>query len=270
MQWSTKKVLITVKAYPEYSKKHHEVVCVAGITENRQLIRLFPVPFQIFRGKIPVQKYTWISVDCREAEKEKIYRKESHRIRDNSIKIIDDSLISKHGHATPWGERKQIILPLVSPSLEDLMKSQDIDGTSLGIIKVHELIDFYATKPLDEMERNRGALVQKTLFGNNQSLLERMDHIFRYKFKCCEACSGHDISIEDWEVFQLFRSMSDKYDDPKLVWEKIKDKYYTQMIKKDLYFYMGTHSQWPSWMIIGAFYPPKEIQRKLNGFGDNE
>ena len=67
MQWETKRVLLTVKAYPEVSKKYGETVCLAGITEEGDFIRLYPVPFELFRSrKLP--KYSWIEVECARTE----------------------------------------------------------------------------------------------------------------------------------------------------------------------------------------------------------
>ena len=48
MQFQTKKILVTVKAYPNPSKKYVETVCCAGVDlSNSQLIRLFPFPTAI-------------------------------------------------------------------------------------------------------------------------------------------------------------------------------------------------------------------------------
>jgi len=81
MQWETKKVLITVKAYPEYSRRHGEIACIAGITDEGDFIRLYPVPFEYFRGRKKIPKYSWIEVQCQKAEKEMLQRKESYKIR---------------------------------------------------------------------------------------------------------------------------------------------------------------------------------------------
>ena len=40
------KILITVKAYPALSKKYNETVCTAGITEEGNWIRIYPIPFR--------------------------------------------------------------------------------------------------------------------------------------------------------------------------------------------------------------------------------
>ena len=31
------------------------------------------------------------------------------------------------------------------------------------------------------------------------------------------------------------------------------------MVGNDLYFYVGTFSQFPTWLIVGLYYPPKQL-----------
>jgi len=44
--YERKKVLITVKAYPQPSRSYDELVCTAGILEDGSWIRIYPVPFK--------------------------------------------------------------------------------------------------------------------------------------------------------------------------------------------------------------------------------
>ncbi len=39
MTWEKKRVLVTVKSYPERSKKYGVVACTMGLTEEGELIR---------------------------------------------------------------------------------------------------------------------------------------------------------------------------------------------------------------------------------------
>jgi hypothetical protein len=258
MEWRRRRVLVTVKAYPERSEHHGEVVCVAGVTDDGEFIRLFPVPFENFRGGKRIPKYSWIEVECASA-RDYLGRRESHRIRPGStINVVDRSLTRKvDGHA-PWDERKAILSPLVSKSIESLKCAFEEDRTSIGMVHVEELLSFYSTKPLGEVDRIRSAFIQQTLFGEDRTLLERLPHIFHYRFRCSPSCpSAHDMSIEDWEVFESFRSWSTKYRDPDVLWCKMYQRYFTDFAARDLYFFVGTHSRWPVWMVIGAFYPPR-------------
>lgn len=255
--YTKKRVMVTVKAYPEFSQKYGECVCMAGITEDGDWIRMYPIPLELFRKK-PIKKYTWIEVEGTKATREMLNRKESYKIRPDGIKIIDDSLTKS---PVNWKARNRIILPLLNRSIKELKEAFDRDRTSLGLIKPRELIDFYQTGEMRDYEKEISLTIQKTIFGEKREMLERLPHMFRYKFLCEEeGCNGHNITCEDWELFQSFRSWRRRYKDHETLWEKIHEKYYTFMKeKRNLYFYMGTHSRYKTWLIIGLYYPPKNI-----------
>ncbi len=109
-----------------------------------------------------------------------------------------------------------------------------------------------------EVDRSRAAFIHQTLFGDDRTLLERLPRMFHYRFRCSPSCpSAHDMSIEDWEVFESFSIMDTKYRDPDVLWCKMHQRCFTDFAASDLYFFVGTHSRWPVWMVIGAFYPPR-------------
>lgn len=59
----TKKVLITVKAYPNPSTKYGETVCCAGIDiDTGKWIRLYPIPFRDLDSAKQFSKYTIIEI----------------------------------------------------------------------------------------------------------------------------------------------------------------------------------------------------------------
>jgi len=196
-------------------------------------------------------------VECAR-EDDLLNRRESFRIRPSThLRIVDDSLNRKVDGRVPWRARKAALAKHISPSLESLMLRFDEDRTSLGLIKVHELLDFYRKSPFSKMDLERSDTVQRNLFGDDRTLLERIPHMFYYRFRCSHDCpNAHDMSIEDWELFESFRSWSHRYRDPDMLWSQLRHRYLDDFRKADLHFFVGTHSRWPVWMIIGAFYPP--------------
>ena len=256
MNCEKKKILLIVKAYPESSRKHGSVVCTAGITEDGEWIRIYPMPFETFRGGSRIPKYTWIECEVKKATDEKLKRKESYKLRQDSIKIVDDSLTKK---PVNWKERNKIVLSMSKSSIEALKMDFQNDRTSLGIVKPSVVHDFITTKPLEDMDNDIIQGRQMTLLGEERTLLEELPHIFKYRFSCTKNCiCEHNMTCEDWELFQSYRSWRWKYKTPELLWEKIYQRYYTMMIEKcDLHFFVGTHSLYPVWMIIGLYYPPK-------------
>jgi len=167
------------------------------------------------------------------------------------------------------------VKPLLNSSIRELENSFQKDKTSLGLIKPKELIDFYTTEDFQLIESNKAFI--RTLEGRIIPVVDEIPHIFKYRFKC-QACPNdkvHNMQCEDWELFEAYRSWGKNYNnDPEITWEKMHDKFYDFMLKRDLYFMMGTESRYGRWLIIGIYYPPKVIESKtkfltLNDFNDD-
>ena len=251
-----KRVFITVKAYPENSKKYGACVCTAGITESGEFIRLYPMPLNKFTENSGLRKYTWISIECEKAS-EYLMRKESYKIKHENIQILSHV---DTGPSRDWKERNEIILPMVSKSLEELEMMKDLDSTSLGIIKPKHIerlsIDEVEDLTGDEKEINKE--IQMTLFGEKIINIEKIPFIFRYHFKCEDLnCKGHKIMCEDWEMIESWRQWKRNYRDENTLREKFIEKYYSYMSGRDLHFFVGTHSKYNTWLIIGLYYPPQ-------------
>ena len=110
MTQETKQVLITVKAYPNPSRKYGETVCVAGVDISaHKWIRLYPIPYRDLDNDKKFAKYSLVEVKVRKATDDT--RPESYKVDTDSIKILDQ-LDSKNN----WGKRKPLILPTASTS----------------------------------------------------------------------------------------------------------------------------------------------------------
>jgi hypothetical protein len=262
MTWRKRRVLVTVKAAPERSKKYGECVCTAGITEEGEFIRLYPISLDVFRRGPRFKKFSWIEVECERVEGEKLGRKESYRIREGSIRIVDTSLTES---PVDWAGREKFLAPLRSPSVESLVEAFDRDRTSLGLIRVGDLQRFYKSEEPDVPGAKDLRIMQATFdtmggMGRPKWILNQIPHVFRYKFRCdvpTAICRGHDMTCEDWELFESNRKWPERYGTPEMLWEKLHDRYFTRMKDADLQFFMGTESQYGSWLIVGLYYPKK-------------
>jgi len=157
----------------------------------------------------------------------------------------------------------QRIIPLVS-SIEVLKK----EDASLGVIKP-ELTG------IEVIINSTDIYDQQTYFSFADDYLEtletrekvKMPVELRYKFKCKDEpeCKGHNIILIDWELNELVRNVMRNEKDKKIIEEKIKFKFFDFMKTRDLYFLMGTHFRFGTWIIIGLLYPQKRkgIQLKL-------
>lgn len=108
-------------------------------------------------------------------------------------------------------------------------------------------------------------LKQDDLFQKTPALtLEKIPYKFKYEFVCAESgCGGHTMSCTDWEMAQAYRSWRQEYRDK---WEeKFRGRFELDMIEKyDTHFFVGTvHKHPKNWIIVGIFYPPKQLTRDL-------
>jgi hypothetical protein len=124
------RLLITVKAYPTPSTKYEETVCCAGITEDRQWVRLYPVPYRDLSGQRQFQKYDIAEVTAERREPHKDDRPESWRPRLDTMRIVD--------HIEPannWRERLDWITPTLLRGYAELLRLQQSDNKSLGAFR---------------------------------------------------------------------------------------------------------------------------------------
>jgi hypothetical protein len=155
--WTRQDVLVTVKTYPTPSKKYIETVCTAGITTDGRLVRLYPLPFRLLGDDKQFAKYQWLSASI---SKSGDSRPESYKVDESSLTIG-----TKLGTASGWAERKRIVLPHLSPSIEYLRKLQAEKGTSLGLIKPASIKRFYRANSIDEWtEAELAKLKQQDMF----------------------------------------------------------------------------------------------------------
>lgn len=242
------RILVLVRAIPEKSERYGYLICVAGINERNEWRRLYPFKFSYGEGLVDFGKKDLIDVVLAYPDNDK--RKESRKV------ITHENLKSKLNDE----EVLQRIKPLVS-SIEVLEKEE----ASLGIIKP-ELTG------IEVIINSTDIYDPQTYFSLAGEYLETREKVkmpveLRYKFKCKDEpeCKGHTIILIDWELNELARKVMRNEKDKKIIEEKIKLKFFDFMKTRDLYFLMGTHFRFYTWIIIGLFYPEKRkgIQLKF-------
>jgi hypothetical protein len=249
----TKRVLITVKAYPNPSKTYGETVCCAGIDiDTLQWIRLYPIPFRDLDSSQKFKKYTIISIRCWKAPDD--HRIESYKIDMDSIELL--SYLDTKGN---WESRKKFVLPTVSASFCNILEDT-AENKSLGTFKPCD-IDFYWKKASLESEAKREACyAQLSFFDTRKEAIEQIPFDFYYQFKCYgrENCPGHILPIIDWEIGQAYRDWRYKYKPQELLLQKIKERWLDRICseKNDVYFYVGNMKRFhDQFMVLGVFYP---------------
>ncbi len=241
-------ILILCRAIPEQSRKYFKTVCVAGINDKDELRRLYPVPFRPFvpNGGIPFHKGDWVNMTVKSPQKND-KRKESKKVELASTnvtrKAYDDEI-------------RKIISRIEKNSVKEVENS----GGSLGIIK--PIIKKFETKVIDTSLFEP----QNTLFSLRSNIklsrIKMLQESF-YEFLCQNAkncsCSQrpHRMEIHDWEVNELYRNIIKSTKDEQEIKKKMEEKFLTWMSTREVYFMIGTHYRWKTWMIVSIIYPPK-------------
>lgn len=263
LEWETKEILITVKAYPNPSKKYQETTCVAGVSGG-EWIRLYPINFRGLPPDKAFKKYELIKVKV---------KKRISDPRPESF-IPDSDSIEKVGFIDTrndpyWEKRKEYLLPTVSGSMCEILRLQKQINKSLGMFKPKKVLDFSIIQENDEWSYAERA-IQKSLFGPELLPLEKIPFSFKYSFICHdEGCKGHKMKIVDWETAQFYRKIRKKYkDNMNLIEREMKKRWLDELFStnRDPYFYVGNVAKFPrSFIILGVFWPlhKKEEQLRL-------
>lgn len=267
------KVLITVKTYPNLSKKYDELVCTAGVLEDGSWIRIYPISFRKLDYDKQYKKYQWIEVDLEKNESD--YRPESHSLKDRLLTEIKP--LEKIGTDDNWRQRKNIIFKnkVYTNTIDLIEEAKSKKCTSLATFKPTEILDFVVEKADKEYSAKRveailNSRAQLSLFEEPKDfeLVRKLPYKFSYRFKD-DAGRESTLMIEDWEIGSLYWNCLNKYKDETIALQKVKEKYKKSFINdKDLYFFLGTTREFHKigknpFIIIGVFYPKKELQCKL-------
>ncbi len=271
-----KKVLITVTTYPLPSRSYDELVCTAGITENGDWIRIYPVPLSFIidmkgSGKLKNVKYTWIELDLNKRKDD--FRPESYSPVNYDFKdIVIGETIGTKGN---WALRKDVCLKNLYTNKKNLINdSKAPKNISLATFKPTKILGL----EIEEDERDwkeewRQLRKQGNLFEAVKSiekLIPKLPYKFYYKFLDDEGVESR-LMIEDWEIGALYWNCLRNADgDENVALSKVKEKYETYFIhNKDIYLFLGTTMEWHRrratnpFVIIGVFYPKKELQGRL-------
>ena len=271
------KVLITVTTYPLPSRSYDELVCTAGVLENGEWIRIYPVPLQFLRGlrkdgKIESFKYNWIELELNKRKDD--FRPESHSPLHNNFKNIET--FGKIGTENNWAERKIFCTANVYTNLSKLIEdSREPKNVSLATFKPKEIIWFEIAEEENKEWKDEWNEIRKQgdLFDQTKSpeiQIPKLPYKFYYRFRDDEGTESR-LMIEDWEIGALYwNCLRGAEGNPTIALEKVREKYEKEFLeKKDIYLFLGTTKEWHMrraknpFVIIGVFYPMKETQTKL-------
>jgi hypothetical protein len=251
----SEELLILTKTYPSPSAKYRETTCVAAVTRQGEMRRLFPVPYRLLEGTAQFKKWEWIH--ARVVKPEKDHRPESYRIDADSIERSDNVIKTKAGD---WSDRLKWIENHVVEGFASLELRRQQSGRTLGFIRPVKLLGLKITRvsKADWTEEDKIKLSQDGLFDSHQIKarppLRKLPYDFHYQYVCADGEQTHKLT--DWEVGALYWKCVQAYG-PK--WEsKFRQRLELEFRDKDLHFLMGTIHRFPDqWLIVGLVYPPR-------------
>lgn len=264
------KILILAKTYPTPSAKYGETTCVAGITENGEMRRLYPIPFRMLESDSLFKKWQWIDVETYINTGDK--RPESRKISFEKIETLDS--IATDGK---WKRRRSWLdnVPKITHFLPNAFVTPSLpDGISLGIFtpqlpvkleitKAKKLEwdenDLRKLKKVEEAYEKAHFLMEPTTC-YKQKPLEIIPYDFHYRTKVQTSDGGEKeirVKLIDWEVCSLYRNCKKIYGED---WQKpFINKIETEMNSKDLKILMGNQHRFSyEWLGISIIYPPKQ------------
>ncbi len=255
------RVLVTVKTYPNPSMKHDETVCTAGITGSGEWVRMYPVPYRYLPPEKQYKKWQWMEIALAERGYQNDPRPESREPDVNTIRLLGEPLPTNDR----WRQRREIIDAMPHHTLGELEELWDARRLSLGIIRPSEVLDLEVSAGDEKWSaKHEAMLAQPLLFGKRKGL-RRIPYRFRYVFRCPDSPDPHKLTVEDWELGVRYLRERRGRGSERAAVQAVRDVFLGHMCAsdRDTRFFVGTHSVYNTWLVIGVFYPPRDRQPRL-------
>ena len=257
------RILIFAKTYPSPSAKYSETTCVAGITDQGSMRRIFPVPFRLIEENRQFIKLQWI-----EAKVEKA--REDHRLESFKIFVDTISCLETIGPKHEWADRVHWINKI--PAFDNFYEKEEKEsgrGPTIALVRPKRLIKLQ----IDKAERPDWTLKEKRILVKHETQgnlfteeeaqrtinkLQKVPFDFYYNYALDTPMGEKEFShkIIDWEAGALYWNCVKKH---RQDWEKpFREKLEKNLFERDLMFLMGNQHRFQNqWLIISVIYPPK-------------
>jgi hypothetical protein len=254
------RLLVLCKTYPSPSSGYVETSCVAAMTEDGRLIRLYPVPFRLLDEDAKFKKWQWIEADIAKASDD--HRPESHRIRADTLQCIGEPISTRN----EWADRRYWLQKIPGyQSFEDLDRDRVDKGVTLGLLtcqRIESLQIKRARQPawtedeLAKLSQAQGALFTEQ-DGRALRELRKVPYDFHYEYRPVAESAGDSQchKIVDWEAGALFWNLQRSHPEN---WEAaFRQKLEQDLPSADLMLLLGTIHRFPDqWLIVSLIYPP--------------
>jgi hypothetical protein len=256
------RLMVTVKAYPSISTKYNELVCCAGITDDKKWVRLYPVPYRDLPGQKQFEKGDVIEVTVQRREPHQDDRPESWRPVLETMKIVDKVPV-ENGN---WEPRLQWIRPTLLKGFAELQEKQASENKSLGAFKPTKITGVEVSPDEPNWSPEQQAVIRQGDLFSNKEPLEKIPYRFRILFED-EKGKPHKLSVIDWEFYQLWRKERNRFQSAEKAAEQVRKK--LEMItrsNRELILFagnLGNPAMRKSFMILGCCWPKIDLQGRL-------
>ena len=248
--------------YPHPSRGYKEIICTAGLTENGEWIRLYPIDYRYLPPFNKFHKYQWIEVELHPKGQKNDNRKESRKPRLKTIKMLGEPLSTENN----WMLRRQIINKAPIHSINQLRELYNVDRTSLGIVKPSKVLDLKVEKVEHEWKPEWQAMMKQLHLFEKIKPLSKIPYKFSYIYECEDSIKPHKAMITDWELGVLYLKEVERTGSEETAVANVRNKYLNDICssRNKTLFFTGTTFPHNSWIVLGVFYPPNApYQKKL-------
>lgn len=244
------RVIILVKAFPQYSAKYEETVCCAGITEHGEFKRLYPIRYRKLGKEVAFNRWDWVSFR---------YRRPTRDPRPESCHVMEDQI--KIDGKIPEKDRSIFLNRYVSESVHSAAEK----GSSLALIRPKNSKFMIKKKKDSKIEKERikyqKAVRQKSFFDKDLGAIIPVPYEFKFKFQ--DEYSSHIYKAGDWETSAMYhRAVEREGPDKAIEWmDRVFNEDYP---RNGMMFCVGTIAQYPStWTLLGVLRVNYPIQGTL-------
>ena len=250
------RVLITVLTYPQPSVKDLETVCTAGITEAGKWVRLYPVNYRSLPREKRYRKWQWIEVALGPWGYSNDQRVESREPDVSSIRLLGEP-ISPKGN---WRERRALIDGMSHHTVRELDALYDTSRVSLGIVRPTAVLDLEVASGERDWDPKHQALRAQGRLFDERKPLQRIPFTFHYVFECKDSQERYRLMNVDWELGVLFLKERERLSTEVNAIRSVREKFLGEICAsdRDTRFFLGTRHPFKQWLVIGAFWPPRD------------
>lgn len=244
------RVTILIKAVPRASKKYGETVCCAGVTEDGNWKRLYPVRFRQLTGQSQFGRWDWVSFR---------YRRPTDDTRAESCHVYEDTIIV--GGAVAPDRRPEFLDRLIVGSA----KAAAGKGQSLGLIRPRNTRFIFKRKKDAIVQAEKQLFIraarQTSFLDTELELLEPLPFAFAFQFE--DDDGKHMYQCGDWETQATFWKWREKYGETRAL-EHLSARYNDEYPKKGVVFALGNVLKRPQiWQLLGVIRADATFQTSL-------